>query len=133
MSDISDFFTPGCNPTPLLTGSNPHTIRTGTFEEIKDFSPGKWEEDEEFEPKPLSFGQKAVGYVLMGEEAPCHDTDMCRIKAGIAELIDLIDIRVPKAKAMTEDGFLERMCKDEAIKKLIDACRTAVDYIKMNQ
>jgi len=108
-------------------------ISRDSFGEIKDFSPGKWEEDEASEPKPLSFGQKAVGAVPMGSGVPFSDADMYRIKAVIAELIDLIDLRVPKAKAMTEDGFLERMCKDEAIKKLIDASRTAVEYIKMNQ
>ena len=58
---------------------------------------------------------------------------MYRIKASIAELIDIIDLRVPQARAATEDGFLQRMTKDDATKKLIDACEAAVKYIQMSK
>lgn len=106
--------------------------RLTDFTEIKDFSPGKWEEDESSVTSPLSFGQKAVAH--SGTGIPDKgDMDMYRIKASIAELIDIIDLRVPMSRPGTEEGFLERMAKDEATKKLIDACRTAVEYIKMIQ
>ena len=100
-------------------------------EEIKDFSPGKWEEDENTEDKPLSFGQKAVGHPSIETGEQC--LDICRIKSYIAELIDIIDLRAPQSRAATEDGFLQRMAKDEATKKLIDACDAAVKYVTMSK
>ena len=107
------------------------TISSGSLG-IKDFSPGKWEEDEASELKPLSFGQKAVAHAGVGIPDK-GDMDMYRIKASIAELIDIIDLRVPQARAATEDGFLQRMTKDDATKKLIDACEAAVKYIQMSK
>lgn len=106
--------------------------RLTDFTEIKDFSPGKWEEDEASEQNPLSFGQKAVAHAGVGIPDK-GDMDMYRIKASIAELIDIIDLRAPQARAATEDGFLQRMAKDEATKKLIDACEAAVKYIQMSK
>lgn len=107
------------------------TISSGSLE-IKDFSPGKWEEDEVPEIKPLSFGQKAASYA--GRGLPDNvDMDVCRIKSSIAELIDIVDLRIPQSRAVTEDGFLERMAKDDATKKLIDACEAAVKYIQMSK
>lgn len=99
--------------------------------EMKDFSPGKWEEDETTEEKPLSFGQKAVAHA--GSGLVKEDLDIHRIKSSIAELIDIVDIRAPQARAATEDGFLQRMAKDEATKKLIDACEAAVKYVTMSK
>jgi len=106
------------------------TISSGSLG-IKDFSPGKWEEDETTEPKPLSFGQKAVAHAGIG--LVNEDLDIHRIKSSIAELIDIVDLRVPQARAATEDGFLQRMAKDDATKKLIDACEAAVRYIKISK
>ena len=62
-----------------------------------------------------------------------EDLDIHRIKSSIAELIDIVDLRVPQARASTEDGFLQRMAKDEATKKLIDACEAAVKYVTMSK
>jgi hypothetical protein len=104
------------------------------FLEIKDFSPGKWEEDETTEDKPLSFGQKAVAHADSGWNGLVkEDLDIHRIKSSIAELIDIVDLRVPQARAVTEDGFLQRMAKDDATKKLIDACDAAVKYVTMSK
>lgn len=121
----------GNTPTPLFTSSYSNNLPKveNMDTEIKDFSPGKWEEDEVTEEKPLSFGQKAVGYIIPER----GDMDIYRISDAIAELIDIIDLRVPQSRPGTEEGFLERMTKDEATKKLIDACRTSVEYIKMVQ
>lgn len=124
----------GNTPTPLFTSSYSNNLPKveNMDTEIKDFSPGKWEEDETSEQNPLSFGQKAVAHAGVGIPDK-GDMDMYRIKASIAELIDIIDLRAPQARASTEDGFLQRMAKDEATKKLIDACEAAVKYIQMSK
>lgn len=118
----------GTIPVPSFSSFIPKNMDT----EIKDFSPGKWEEDEASEQNPLSFGQKAVAHAGVGIPDK-GDMDMYRIKASIAELIDIIDLRAPQARAATEDGFLQRMAKDEATKKLIDACEAAVKYVTMSK
>lgn len=126
----SDFtFTPVMCPS--FRYSKPSTTIQNMDTEIKDFSPGKWEEDENTEDKPLSFGQKAVGRTSIETGEQC--LDICRVKSYIAELIDIIDLRAPQSRAATEDGFLQRMAKDEATKKLIDACDAAVKYVTMSK
>ena len=120
----------GTIPVPSFSSFIPKNMDT----EIKDFSPGKWEEDETTEEKPLSFGQKAVAHADSGWNGLVkEDLDIHRIKSSIAELIDIVDLRVPQARASTEDGFLQRMAKDEATKKLIDACEAAVKYVTMSK
>ncbi len=109
--------------------SNPYfASQTNSFE-TKDLTPGKWEEDEQSDPKPLSFGQKAVSYSIMTDDDP----DMHRIKSYMAELIDIIDLRLPQSRASTEYGFIERMMKDDAIRKLMDACDAAIKYIDVSK
>lgn len=125
--DFSGYFITG----PAFIFGKPSTTIQNMDTEIKDFSPGKWEEDETTEEKPLSFGQKAVAHA--GSGLVKEDLDIHRIKSSIAELIDIVDIRAPQARAATEDGFLQRMAKDEATKKLIDACEAAVKYVTMSK
>lgn len=120
-----------CGTYPPFIFGKPSTTIQNMKQEIKDFSPGKWEEDETTEEKPLSFGQKAVAHA--GSGLVKEDLDIHRIKSSIAELIDIVDLRVPIARAATEDGFLQRMAKDEATKKLIDACEAAVKYVTMSK
>lgn len=85
-----------------------------------------WYEYSDYAKKmqPLSFGQKYVNLKTT------DSGDVLSIKNFSAEIIDLIDISPCKSVIQTEDGHIERSKKDEAIKRVAEACLLAVSYLE---
>lgn len=77
--------------------------------------------------QPFSFGQKSVNLKTT------DSGDILSIKNFAAEMIDLLDLSKCHFKIPTEDGAIERLKKDEAIKKIIDGCLWAVAFLEMKK